>query len=344
MADLSSLGSDTSGIWTRAQALSLMTTGQVRAVLRDGVWQTVLPGIYADAGIALDAEQRAFAAVLASGGVRGQPSKAKDRHLWRAVAAGRTAARVWGFPLIDDDDPATGAHESVIDDVAVRTGRVTRITHVAELDPGPPRELRRRRLTLAPLDVSRRPSGLLLTSPLRTLFDCAALLTHEALVCLLDDALQRKLLTLGQLTTYAVEHRWNVGAPAFRRALSLSDGRAESPLETLVRLLVLPTLPQLRPQIELYDEAVRLVARFDLGDEAARFAIEGDGRAGHAGSDMVAKDRRRDRRTVRCGWATERVTWFEVRRERRQTLHRLVTRHAEQVAVAVAAAAVAPAS
>jgi hypothetical protein len=38
-----------------------------------------------------------------------------------------------------------------------------------------------------------------------------------------------------------------------------------------------------------------------------------DGKRGHAGTRMVAKDRRRDRRTEPYGWRVERVTWHESR-------------------------------
>ena len=45
--------------------------------------------------------------MLAAGGVL-DPATADDtgRRALRAAAYGRTAARVWGFPLIDDADPS----------------------------------------------------------------------------------------------------------------------------------------------------------------------------------------------------------------------------------------------
>ena len=85
---------------------------------------------------------------------------------------------------------------------------------------------------------------------------------------------------------------------------------AESPHETLTRLLLLPVLPGLRSQVEVFDRGARLVARLDLGDEALRLGVESDGAAFHTG--RAAQDRRRDSRT---GWTIERCTWFETRRE-----------------------------
>ena len=275
--------------------------------------------MYADAGYALDAEQRAFAAVLASGGAD-QPVQFGDplpdgsrRRRLRAVAAGRTAARVWGLPLIDDDDPATGAVEHTIDDVAVWY-------HARHRTDG---SLRRHHLRLGGDDIVRRASGLYVMSPLRTLVDCVRLLSYEAAVCAMDDALHRQLVTRAELERAVQARSGAPGVATWRRAVGDADGRAEAPTETLARLLLKPLLPGLEPQVELLDRGT-LVARFDLGDEDLRLAVETDGRAGHSGEAMVAKDRKRDRRTGMFGWWTERATWWDLRKEQRQFVSRVV--------------------
>lgn len=316
--DLSSLGADTCGVWTRAQALQLATPGQVRSLLHDQSWQVLLPGVYADGGHTPTARQRGYAAVLASGG-RHEPV---DGPPVRVAAAGRTAARYWHFPLIDDADPATGARECGIDDVHVRGGGRTRLTAGGEL--------RRHDLVLRPGDLVRLPNGLVLLSPLRTLVHCASLLTHDALVCALDDALHRDLVRAEQLQAAAAAHAGEPGAPAFRRAVAAADGRAESPAETLARLLLLPVLPALEPQVRLVDHG-RVLARFDLADRAARFAVEADGRRGHAGTGMAAKDRRRDRTSRSYGWRTERVTWWELRRQQALVVREMRSAYQEHV-------------
>ena len=316
--DLSPLGADTCGVWTRAQALLLTTEATVRAHLRDGYWQRLLPGTYTDAGSTPTPEQRAYAVVLASGGTH---EPAQDPAA-RIAAAGRTAARYWGFPLIDDDDPATGAREWGIDDVHVRGGGRTRTTASGEL--------RRHDLVLRPGDLLRLPSGLVVTSAVRTLLHCASLLTFEALVCALDDALHREVVTRAELEDAAAAHAGNPGAPTFRRALALADGRAESPAETLARLLLLPALPGLEPQVRLIDDWGRVLARFDLGDREARFAVEADGKRGHAGA-MAAKDRRRDRTSRSHGWRTERVTWWELRRQQSLVVREMLQAYEEHV-------------
>ncbi len=307
MSDLSRLGACSLGVWTRRQAGALLTPGEIATLVRAGVWQGVWRGVYADGGYVLDAEQRAVAAVLAAGGtLHPVPHPVTGERVLRAAAGGRTAARVWGFPLVDDADPSTGAEEHLLDDVAV-------VRRVATARSG--RTLRPHEVRLEASDLVRRPSGLWVTSPLRTLVDCARLLSLEALVCATDAALHRHCVTVAELAAAAAAVEGRPGAPALRQAVELADFRSESPAETPARLLLLPVIPTLVPQVQLVDSAVRLVARFDLADQVARFAVEADGKRGRAGTAMVVRDRRRDRATGRWGWATERVTWFELRRQ-----------------------------
>ena len=284
------LGERARGVWTRAEALEAVSRSVVRRRIGTGVWQRPWPGVYADAGIVLDPEQRAVAAVLASGE--------------GAAACGRTAARVHGFVLVDDDDPVTGAAEHLVDEVAVRV----RGRRLVEPDG---RVLQRRELALRDGDLVHGRSGLTVTSRVRTVLDCAGLLQPEALVCLLDDALHRGLVTVEELAARVGPSR--AGA-ALGRGLALADGRAESPGETLARLLLLPVLPGLVPQVEVFDRASRLLARFDLADPQRRLAVEMDGRRGHAGDLMLARDQRRDAWTAALGWLTVRGTWWDVRR------------------------------
>jgi hypothetical protein len=321
MTDLSALGASTRGVWTREQALALLSERQLRTLLDNGIWQVVHRGVYADAGHVLDAEQRAFAAVLASGGAdqpisSGAPlPDGSHRGRLRAVAAGRTAARVWQFPLIDDDDPATGAVEHTIDDVAVwyhgrhRQG---------------PSTVHRHQLRLGDGDIVRLASGLYVMAPLRTVVDCARLLPFDAAVCVLDDALHRELVSPQQLSLAVRARVGEPGVATLRRSVAAADGRAEAPTETLARLLLKPYLPGLEPQVELFDKGMRLLARFDLGDDELRLAVEADGRGSHSGEAMVAKDRRRDRRTAQRGWWTERATWWDLRRGQRELVRRVV--------------------
>lgn len=316
---LARLGAASRGVWTRGQAVAVTSRGVVQSQVRRGLWQVVWPGVYADAGQDLDTDQRARAAVLASGG-DGPPFLGPDgQRSCAAVASGRTAARLHRLPLIDDRDPATGADEHLLEDVTVRTaaGPLRIVRH------GEQRVLRRTAQRLVPSEVGRRSSGLWVTTPVRTLVDLAGLLSPEALVCAVDSALHRHLVDEDQLAAAVREHAWSPGVVALRGGAARGDRRAESPAETLARLALLPVLPGLVPQHRLRDASGRVLARFDLGDEALRLAVEADGKAAHAGSVMAAKDRQRDRVSERHGWRTERVTWFELRCRRRAFVARV---------------------
>lgn len=286
-------------MWTAGDARACeLSRDEIRTRVRHGLWQVLRRGVYADGGVVPCSRMRAWAAVLAAGGVG------------RAWATGRTALRLFDLPLIDDEDPATGAQDFRYDDVVVTA-------HV------------RARGTLRPKEVSLPPGDLgqfgdcpCVRLPIAFLH-AAGVLSFEALVCALDAALHRGLLTTGDLTRFLDASTGARHVATMRRAVAAADGRAESPLETLGRLLLLPVLPELRPQVEVRDADGRLLARVDLGDEGRRLAVEGDGRAVHAG--MAADDHRRDRRIRGVGWHTERYTWFEVRRQQAALRERIVT-------------------
>lgn len=292
------LGRHTAGIWTAAQArLAGLSDDEVYGRLHRGDWQSPHRGVYADAGVQLSPLMRGWAAVSASGG----PG--------RAWATGRTTLRMFQLPLIDDDDPATGAHDLVHDDVLVR-GR------------------HRNRATLHPTrqQVSDDQLGNFATCPSvslpAALVHATSVLSAESLVCVLDAALHRALLSSADLHKLAAGQAGRRGAGTLRTAAAVADGRAESPLETLGRLALRDLLPGLVPQVRVRDRFGRELARVDLGDEALRLAVEGDGRATHQG--MAAEDHRRDRTIGREDWHTERYTWFEVRRQRAAMQRRMV--------------------
>lgn len=101
------------------------------------------------------------------------------------------------------------------------------------------------------------------------------------------------------------------GTPRCRRldaVVALTDRRAESPMETRLRLaLHFGGLPAPEVQFELVDRGL-VVARFDLAYLDAKLAIECDG---EEHDDEL--DRRRDIRTARLGWLTARFMKHEIR-------------------------------
>jgi hypothetical protein len=231
-------------------------------------------------------------------------SAAAEAAIPPAAAAGRTAARVWEIPLVDDDDPATQRFESEHDDVIVRRGRSMH------------RTLHTRETALTPNDIVY-VHGVPVLSPLRTLADLAVVLRPDALVAAIDFALHEERVQLVELEAVAAVRRR--GCVALRTALALADAKAESPHESLTRLVLKPVLPGLDSQVRVFDRRGFIIARLDLGDEELRLGVESDGAAYHRG--RAAEDRRRDSRT---GWTIERCSWFETRREAEQLRRRVL--------------------
>lgn len=281
------LGEHSAGVWTLADAASAgIGSDAVAWRVRQGRWQRVRPGIFCDGGIVPSPRMRAWAAVLAGGG-RG-----------KAWSTSRTTLRLLNLPLIDDEDTSTGARDEPHDDVRV----LRRLRGTPTLHPG------RRRVL--PLDVGQYGPCPSVSLPV-ALLHATAVLSHEALVCALDAALHRGLLDAAVLGELLARYGPVPGSATLRRAVNAADARAESPLETLGRLALLPVLPDLEPQVRIRGSSGLVIARVDLGDRRRRLAVEGDGRSAHRA--MAADDHRRDRRIGAYGWQTERYTWADVR-------------------------------
>lgn len=138
--------------------------------------------------------------------------------------------------------------------------------------------------------------GLPVVTVAETLLACARHLGLLDLVVLADSARRRHT----QAELWPPPRR--KGAPALRRALMISDGRSESPWETLLRLLHDCIGVAVTPQVEIRDEVGRFVARADLLLDGTRTLHEYDG-AGHREADQHRRDLARDRRIVSSGFA-----------------------------------------
>ncbi|MGH3977483.1 MAG: endonuclease domain-containing protein [Pseudonocardiaceae bacterium] len=150
--------------------------------------------------------------------------------------------------------------------------------------------------------------GVPVTTAGRTAWDLARWLpTVEAVVAV--DALARA----GRFDPYALwrihgrypRARWRRRVPG---VIELSDPKAESPMETRSRLvLVLRELPRPEVQYRVYDEYGEFVARLDMAYPWLRLGMEYDGR-GHLTAWQQAEDARRANRLDECGWSVLRFT------------------------------------
>jgi hypothetical protein len=174
-----------------------------------------------------------------------------------AALSHTTAARLWGVPV----RRALQGVVRLTDPVQWRRGQDFLMTCAA-----------------LPDDDVTVSGPLRLTTPVRTLVDCAREWPLEDAVIAMDAALLAERTTAAALAAAARSVRgWRGGARA-ARAVSLADGRAESPLETRGRLRLvgsgLPT-PELQVEIRAGGRRVGVV---DAWFDEAAVAVEFDGR------------------------------------------------------------------
>jgi hypothetical protein len=149
-----------------------------------------------------------------------------------------------------------------------------------------------REITVADSDLTL-VDGVLVTTPLRTVFDCGRWLSLIEGVVVADALSHSGAMTQPDLAAYARTHRGLRGVRRLAQVLDLMEPKSESPMETRVRLLiVLAGLPKPTAQLVILDRNGQFVARADLGYEEQRLLVEYDG-AFHW-EQRRADDRRRD--------------------------------------------------
>lgn len=255
---------------SRAIASGLLT----RHDLRGTAWRRLFRDVYADAWLDVSHRTRCAAAVrflLPAG----------------ATLAGRSALALCGGASRTPDDPV-----EVLVPTGVRFGPVTglRVHHG---------ELRRGEL----IDHG----GLPLTSPLRTCSDLARWLDVVEAVALIDPLVARGVLTADQIRDHALARTGDRGWRRLYRVAGLTDGGAESPPESRLRVrLVLAGLPRPETQYVITRDG-RFVARVDLAWPEFKIAIEYDG-MWHHDPVQFHRDRRRLNQLLNEEWLVLHVT------------------------------------
>jgi very-short-patch-repair endonuclease len=150
------------------------------------------------------------------------------------------------------------------------------------------------------------------TSALRTAVDLGGRDPLTEGVVAADLVLHAGLVTIAELRIYVAEHPRAKGIARLRRVIDLAEPRAESAMETRLRmLLVLAGLPRPGVQVSIHDDQGRFVARPDLLYPLQRLAIEYDG--GHH-RDRLVDDNRRQNGLVGAGFRLLRFTAADVYR------------------------------
>jgi len=270
--------------------------GVGRAVLRTGEFERVRRGVWVPGGLDLSDADVRISAVAAQ----------LPPH---AAIGGWSAARLHERAVVVDDLEVFDGGRRWEEGPSVAPGGVARVVVCSARDS---------RMVLRPdVRVFRSPAvdrertllaGVAVTSGPRTAFDLARLLPMHRAVVALDRLLHLGVVDPAELADLLVIHRRGVGLPAARRAMTLADGGAESPQESLMRLAwVGAGLPRPSCNPVVRDPGGRFVARVDLIDGTAGVVGEYDG-AVHADAERRSRDTRRQEELEALGLLVVRAT------------------------------------
>jgi hypothetical protein len=172
-------------------------------------------------------------------------------------------------------------------------------------------------------------NGVLLTTPVRTVYDCSRWLAAAERLVVADALVHDGLLTVEELSLYRNTHKGIRDVKRVDEVINGVEPLSESPMETRLRhLLVAGGLPRPTAQHVVRDASGNFVARLDLAYLGPRLAIEYDG-AFHW-NQRREDDRRRD--AVRAlGWTVLVVSASDLLEAGRGVVERVRT-HLRQAA------------
>lgn len=239
--------------------------GLPRSRLRSKTFQQVYRGVYAPAGLQMTGSALVRAAILAIGP--------------RDVAA----SNVTGLALHGACD---------FDDSAVHLA-----THRRPQRRRPGVVVHRHRF----LGEFEWIDGCPVLGPARCLVDAA---TNHGIVPVVawgDSLIRSGKATLDALRSFGDDNHFD-GVQRFRRSVLLMSDRAESPMESVVRVMIeLAGLP--RPLVNHSYGEESFLARLDLSYREYKIAVEYDGRQHGLSLDQRERDVRRREQMEREGWA-----------------------------------------
>lgn len=148
------------------------------------------------------------------------------------------------------------------------------------------------------------------TSPLRTVIDCARALPFDEALAVADSALRERAISDEELRTAAAAAR-GPGSARLRRVAGVADARAANPFESVLRAIVL-TVGGLDVVPQAPVTARGLVVHPDLVDLDHRVVLEADSWGFHADKETHGRDCVRYTALAVEGWVVLRFTWEQV--------------------------------
>jgi len=261
-----------------------MTNWEVTAKCRSGEWVRLARGAYLVSMSRPDPPTRADqirAAIFSYG-----PD---------AVVGLQTAAELHGI-----GGPATTPLIHVF--VPGRLGRARRVIDTT---------IRPHQITLREADITV-VSGVRVTTVGRTIVDLVTCIDRFSAVAAADSCLNRGLLTADEFEALPVRLARRRGAVIGRQVLAEADARAESPLETRVRLRAADgkVAPD-QLQYVVRGPTGRIVARTDFAWTRRNILGEADGSEPHSTPEALFYDRERQNVLMAMGFRVIRFTWAD---------------------------------
>ncbi|MEV6284226.1 DUF559 domain-containing protein [Kribbella sp. NPDC051770] len=148
------------------------------------------------------------------------------------------------------------------------------------------------------------------TTPVRTVLDCARTLPLSDALSVADSALHLGLVDHAELSD-ASARLVGPNRRRIQRVVGLADGRAESVLESALRVILIEAgIDGFEPQVQV--RSAGFSARLDLGHRRRRIALEADGFEHHGTRKALVRDCRRLVNLSLHGWLVLRFSWEDV--------------------------------
>ncbi|MCA5924499.1 hypothetical protein [Curtobacterium oceanosedimentum] len=155
--------------------------------------------------------------------------------------------------------------------------------------------------------------GVRVSNPASAWYECRTLLSVRELVVLGDH-----MVGVGRLTTQAqlraTIRRGDRGVTAARAALEQIRVGSESPMETILRLIVTDAgFPEPALNVDVHDAEGRFIGRADMAWPELRIALEHDGDHHRTDPATFHRDRQRSNAFTSSGWSVIRTTAPDIR-------------------------------
>jgi hypothetical protein len=272
---------------TRAELLrGGFSRARIKSLLRTGELISLEYGVYIAATVAAQLRQLSggellmrAAAALATAGPGGAISH-------------RTAAEFHGLDLLKASPQVTVTRAP---GRGSRSGKTGLHVHAARL---PARHVGSR-------------LGIPVTTVARTVVDLARSEEFRAGVVVADSALHKQLTTKSQLRQVLAELPRSRGVQRAAQVVEFSDGRSESPLESIARVTFRESgLPP--PELQVVLGGNEFAARVDFYWRDFRTVVEVDGAMKYDDRNAAMRQLRRDARLRHAGFEVEHFNWQEI--------------------------------